>query len=186
MKVVAIVSLGIAFLGVVCALTNLLPNSDFEGGSAYAALFSFLLAGIAFVVALISNFRKGYRSNLTIASVPVSLLPVLIIFVIDYSQRSTLRNDLSATIVYTGSHEEIVLEYTSMSLSITQNTNREEVVVVDSVRDDGRIVVSWGPTGVERQKADLYVGSQVPDGGEPVVVAVVLDDKGASFSIERD
>jgi hypothetical protein len=62
------------------------------------------------------------------------------------SCRKQLRTDLSATITYVGTNQEIVLDCSNMYGAFgNRATKKGEIVKIDSVRDDGRIVVGWGP-----------------------------------------
>ena len=100
---------------------------------------------------------------------------------------STLRTDLSATVTYVGKHDEIVLDCTNMYGSFgNRKTKKREAVAVPSVRDDGRIVVGWGPDYNSKQTAELGVGSEIPADGPSVIVDVTLTDDGATYSIRQE
>ena len=98
-----------------------------------------------------------------------------------------LRTDLSATVTYVGKHNEILLDCTNMYGAFGNRvTKKGERVQIPSVRDDGRIVVEWGPDHDSKQRADLHVGPEVPADGPSVTVDITLTDDGATYSIRQD
>ena len=110
----------------------------------------------------------------------------ILAFFVSCGNKSKLRLDLSATVVYVGEHEEILLDCTNMYGEFgNRETKKNEIVEIKSVRDDGRIVVNWGPDFDSKQKADLNVGPSIPSDGPKVVVEIILTDSKATFSIKQ-
>lgn len=100
---------------------------------------------------------------------------------------SELRLDLSATVTYVGKHDRIVLDCSDMLGAFgNRATGRGEVVHIPSVRDDGRIILAWGPAYDAKQHADLNVAAEIPSDGPGVVVFVTLTDDGATYSIRQE
>ncbi len=159
-------------------------------GSALGALLGLglaLLFGVAISIATSESVvsSKGARISLRV-------LPWFFVALVAWAtllppwEGSRLRTDLSATVTYIGDHDEIVLDCTDMYGAFgNRDTKRGEVVEIDSVRDDGRIVLAWGPDYNSKQEADLSVGPSIPEGGPPVVVVVTLSDTEATYEIHR-
>ena len=66
-----------------------------------------------------------------------------------------------------------------------RETKRGEIVKIDSVRDDGRIVIDWGPDYDSKQHADLSVGSKIPRSGPSVIVEITLTDDEATYKVRQ-
>ena len=109
-----------------------------------------------------------------------------ILALISCSGRRPLRTDLCATVKYIGTNDEIMLDCTDMYGAFgNRPTKKGEVVKIDSVRDDGRIVVGWGPDDNSKRAADLRVGAKIPPAGPKVTVEITLTDLEATYAIRQ-